>query len=54
MQSTNFERIKSGYELRIYTLKDLVEFVDKTIITKEEFHIITSYSYEGLKKSRGW
>ena len=54
MRSTNFARIKSGYESRVYTLRDLVEFVDKGIITEEEFHWITSYSYKGLKKSRGW
>ena len=54
MQSTNFARIQTGYESRVYTLKDLIDFVDKKIITKEEFHWITGYSYEGLKKTRGW
>ena len=54
MRSTNFERIQAGYESRLYRLKELVEFVDKKIITKEEFHWITGYSYEGLKKLRGW
>ena len=54
MQSINFARIQSGYESRVYTLKDMIEFVDKTIITKEEFHWITGYSYEGIKKTRDW
>lgn len=50
--STNFPRIKSGYELRVYTLEDLMEFVEKKMITEEEFHWITSYSYEGIQKNR--
>ena len=54
MQSTNFARIKAGYESRVYTLKDLIEFVEKTIITEKEFRWITGYSYEGIKKSRDW
>lgn len=54
MESTNFKRIQLGYENRIYILKELVEFVDKKMITEEEFHWITGYSYKGLKKSRDW
>jgi len=54
MQSTNFARIQTGYNSRVYTLKDLIDFVEKKIITKKEFHWITGYSYEGLKKTRGW
>lgn len=54
MESTNFRKIKLGYETQFYTLKELVEFVDKKIITEEEFHWITNYSYEGIKKSREW
>ena len=54
MQSTNFARIQSGYESRVYNLKDMIDFVEKKIITEEEFHWITGYSYTGLKKSRGW
>lgn len=53
MKSTNFERIQVGYNNGVYTLKELIEFVDKKIITKEEFHWITSYSYDGLTKNRG-
>ena len=54
MESTNFKRINLGYETRFYILKDLIEFVEKKIISEKEFHWITGYSYEGLKKSRGW
>lgn len=54
MESTNFKRIELGYETRLFTLKELIEFVDKKMITEEEFHWITGYSYKGLKKSRGW
>ena len=54
MESTHFKRISLGYETRFYTLKDLIEFVEKKMISKEEFHWITGYSYEGLKKTRDW
>jgi len=54
MESTHFKRINLGYETSFYTLKDLMEFVRKKMITEEEFHWITGYSYKGLKKSRDW
>ena len=54
MKSTNFERVQSGYESRVYTLKDMIDLVEKKMITEEEFHWITGYSYKGLKKKRGW
>ena len=54
MKSTNFERIQSEYNVGIYTLRDMIELVDKKVITEEEFHWITGYSYKGVKKLRGW
>ena len=54
MKSTNFERIRIGYETRTYILKDMIDFVERKIITKDEFHWITGYSYDGLKKSGKW
>ena len=54
MESTNFRRIQWGYETRLYVLKDLVDFVKKKMITKEEFHWITGYSYDGIQKTRDW
>ncbi len=52
--SKNFEPIKFGYEMRDYSLREMVEFVERGLITEDEFHWITSYSYNGIKKSRGW
>lgn len=46
--------IKNKYEKGVYNLKRMVELVDKNILSKQEFQFITSYSYDALKKSRGW
>lgn len=46
--------IKFKFENGVYSLKDVVRFVDKKWINEEQFHWITSYSYKELKKSRGW
>ena len=54
MESTFFKKAQLGYENGFYTLRELVEFVDKKMITEEEFHWITNYSYQGIKKTRGW
>lgn len=54
MESTFFKKAQLGYENGVYTLRELVEFVDKKMITEEEFHWITNYSYQGIKKTRGW
>lgn len=54
MESTHFKRLELGYETQLYTLKDMVDFVEKKMITEEEFHWITGYSYKGIKKSRDW
>ena len=32
--SRNFEPIKFGFEMRDYSLKDMVEFVDRKLITE--------------------
>ena len=49
-----YEIIRNKYDKGVYSLRQLVEFVDKKWITKKQFHFITTYSYEALKKSRGW
>lgn len=54
MVQESYYLIKSKYEHGVYSLKQMVEFVDMKWLTPDEFHFITSYSYEGLKKSRGW
>jgi len=42
--------IRHKYETGVYSLKQMIEFVEERTITEEEFHWITSYSYKGLKK----
>ena len=50
----SYNLIKFKYEHCVYTLFDLIEFVEKGYITEEEFHFITSFSYQGVKnKKRG-
>lgn len=46
--------IQHKFENGVYSLRQMVEFVEKKWITKDDFHWITSYNYEGVKKSRGW
>ena len=54
MKIESFNLIKYKYEAGIYTLRRMVELVDLGWITAEQFHYITSYSYEGVKKMWGW
>jgi hypothetical protein len=49
-----YEIIKNKYDSGTYSLKYMIELVDKNWITKKQFQYITSYSYDALKKSRGW
>ena len=37
------------YEHGVYIIKDMIDFVDKGVITKEEFHSITRLYYDGVK-----
>ena len=50
----SIEDIRCKYDNGIYTLKQVFDLVTNLVITKEEFHSITSYNYDGLKKTRGW
>lgn len=50
----SYDLIKHKFESGVYSLQKMVEFVDKKWITEDQFHWITSYSYRGLKKNRGW
>lgn len=36
------------------TLKELFDKVTKNEISKQDFHWITSFNYDGIKKTRGW
>ena len=50
----SFNLIRQKYKTGVYSLKDMFNFVKNKHLTEEEFEDITSYSYEGLKESRGW
>lgn len=47
----SFNLIKYKYEMGVYTLKQMCEFVEKNYISKDEFHWITDYNYDGIKES---
>ena len=49
-----YEIIRDKYDSKVYSLKYMVELVDKRLLTEKQFQYITSYSYDALKKSRGW
>ncbi len=44
-----YDLIKYFYEMGVFDLKEMVKQVDLKNITEEEFHSITSYSYNGVK-----
>lgn len=54
IRQESFITVKNKYEAGAYSLRAMVELVEKGWITKKEFHFITDYSYDGLKKSKGW
>jgi len=37
------------YSMGIYSLKQLMQLVEKNKLSKDMFHFITTYSYDGLK-----
>ena len=50
----SYDIIKYKYDAGVYTLKEIYSFVSTKSITEKEFHIITSYNYQGLKELKGW
>lgn len=46
--------IATFYNYGAIDLKEVFNLVKEEKITKEEFHSITGYSYNGLKESRRW
>ncbi len=50
----NVHLIRYKYEVGVYTLKYVFILVETNQITKEEFHMITGFDYDGIKKNRGW
>lgn len=45
----SYDLIKYYFEVGVYDLTDMVKCVEKNYITKEQFHSITGYDYNGLK-----
>ena len=48
MTQESFFIVRYRYEMGVYSLQQMIEFVDKQWITRKQFKEITSYSYEGL------
>lgn len=46
--------IKFKYESGVYSLKYVFILVELGVITKDQFHYITTYDYDGVKEMRGW
>lgn len=46
----SYNLLKYLYEAGVYSRYDLMEYVDMGNITKEQFHDITRYYYDGLEK----
>lgn len=42
--------IKYKYDMGVYTLKQILDFVEEGLLSENDFHIITSYDYQGIKK----
>ena len=53
MKQESFELIRYKYIAGVYSLREMIEFVEKGWITAEQFHVITSYSYRGVTNKRG-
>ena len=57
-KNISYENIKYFYESGVYTIEDIIQYVGK-IITKDQFHFITSYDFNGycdnhkIKKIKG-
>lgn len=47
----SYDLIKYFYEMGVYSVQEMIKYVEDKTITEEEFHIITGYNYQGIKKS---
>ena len=54
MEKEDFFLIRYKYDEGWYSLKDVFDLVTKGVIDEIDFHLITTYDYEGIKKVRGW
>lgn len=50
-KNISYENIKYFYEMGVYTVEDVIQYVKENIITKEQFHFITSYNYDGYREN---
>lgn len=50
-KNIQYNNIKYLYETGVYTVEDVIQYVEKNIISKEQFHFITSYDFQGYCKS---
>jgi hypothetical protein len=48
----SYDLIKYKYEIGVYSLDYLCRLVDTNKISKQEFHMITSYNYTGVKQRK--
>ena len=48
------DTIKKLYEIGAMNLKQVFDLATVRTITKEQFHSITTYNYDGIKKTKGW
>lgn len=46
--------LKYMWEYGVYSLHQMFNMVKEKKITEEEFHDITRYNYQGIKKTREW
>ena len=47
----NYDLIKYFYESGVFSVKEVANYVDIGELTEEEFHQITGYNFQGLKKT---
>lgn len=45
----SYDLIKYKFEMGVYSLEQMYEFVKQNLITEYDFHNITSYNYQGIK-----
>ena len=52
MKNESYFLIKRKYDFGVYSLEDMCKLVENRIINEDQFHFITTYSYQGIKKER--
>ena len=50
-KNISYENIKYFYEMGVYTVEDVIQYVKENIISEEQFYFITSYNFQGYCKS---